>query len=95
MINLSGFSWEGEHRIFPSAMTSGRRRPCSRYIFAVLRRWPMVLEMLVKNTRESLKSAYAFTAMAEAATVNFAGSVDVVTFGSEQYKWHTDLKLFP
>src|SRR2546421_457449 len=37
----------------------------------------------------------AFHSDGSSSDSHFAGSVDVVTFGSEQYKWHTDLKLIP
>ncbi len=98
MINLEWVQpGSGEHRIFPS--TSEIRDAAGHVLvtsYAVLRpdgQWSL---MLVNKDQESPHPVrIAFHSHARGSDSHFAGSVDVVTFGSEQYKWHTDLKLVP
>ena len=98
MINLEWVQpGSGEHRIFPSASdicdAAGHVLVTS---YAVLRpdgQWSL---MLVNKDQESPHQVHiAFHSDGSSSDSHFAGSLDVVTFGSEQYKWHTDLKLIP
>ena len=98
MINLEWVQpGSGEHRIFPSA--SDLRDAAGHVLvtsYAVLRpdgQWSL---MLVNKDQESAHPVrISFHSDAGGSDSHFAGSVDVVTFGSEQYKWHTDLKIVP
>ena len=52
--------------------------------------------MLVNKDQETAHPVrIAFQNDQSKASSYFTGSVDVVTFGSEQYKWHTNLKIVP
>ena len=97
MINLEWVQpGSGEHRIFPSASdicdAAGHVLVTS---YAVLRpdgQWSL---MLVNKDQESPHQVHIAFSDGRGGESHFAGSADVVTFGSEQYKWHTDLKLIP
>jgi hypothetical protein len=85
----------GEHRIFPSE--SDIRDGAGHVLvtsYAVLRpdgQWSL---MLINKDQESAHSVQiAFRGDQEKFDRHFAGAVDVATFGSEQYKWHTNLKI--
>ena len=98
MINLEWVQpGSGEHRIFPS--TSDIRDPAGHVLvtsYAVQRpdgQWSL---MLVNKDQESPHPVHIeFHRDDSRVDSHFAGRVDVVTFGSEQYKWRTDLKLVP
>ena len=98
MINLE---WvrpgSGEHRVFPSASDihdgAGHLVVTS---YAVLRpdgEWSL---MLVNKDQETPHFVtISFENQRSKSDAYFAGPVSIVTFGSEQYRWHTDLRLVP
>jgi len=87
----------GEHRIFPSATDihdgAGHTLVTS---YAMLRpdgQWSL---MIINKDQETPHAVQiAFRNDLAKSDRHFAGPVDVITFGSEQYKWHTDLKITP
>jgi F5/8 type C domain len=87
----------GEHRVFPSSTDihdgAGHTLVTS---YAVLRpdgQWSL---MVINKDQETPHSVQiAFRNDQAKSDRHFAGVVDVVTFGSDQYKWHTDLKITP
>lgn len=98
MINLEWVQpGSGEHRIFPSASdihdAAGHVLVTS---YAVLRpdgEWSL---MLVNKDQETPHSVtISFQNERSKSDSYFAGPVSIVTFGSEQYRWHTDLRLVP
>lgn len=98
MINLEWVQpGSGEHYIFPSASdihdAAGHLLVTS---YAVLRpdgEWSL---MLVNKDQETPHSVtISFQNDRSKSVSNFAGPVSSVTFGSEQYRWHTDLRLVP
>lgn len=98
MINLEWVQpGGGEHYIFPSASdihdAAGHLLVTS---YAVLRpdgEWSL---MLVNKDQETPHSVtISFQNDRSKSVSNFAGPVSSVTFGSEQYRWHTDLRLVP
>ena len=87
----------GEHRIFPSAADihdgAGHTLVTS---YAVLRpdgQWSLMIVNKDQETPHSVK--IAFRSDQGKNDRHFAGPVDVVTFGSDQYRWHTNLKNTP
>jgi hypothetical protein len=98
MINLEWVQpGSGEHHIFPSASdihdAAGHLLVTS---YALLRpdgEWSL---MLVNKDQETPHSVtISFQNDLSKSVSNFAGPVSSVTFGSEQYRWHTDLRLVP
>jgi F5/8 type C domain-containing protein len=98
MINLEWVQpGNGEHRVFPSASdisdAAGHVLVTS---YAVLRpdgEWSL---MLVNKDQETPHSVtIRFQDDKSKSDSYFTGPVSMVTFGSEQYKWRTDLKLVP
>lgn len=98
MINLEWVQpGSGEHYIFPSGSdihdAAGHLLVTS---YAVLRpdgEWSL---MLVNKDQETPHSVtISFQNDRSKSVSNFAGPVSSVTFGSEQYRWHTDLRLVP
>ena len=98
MINLEWVQpGSGEHRVFSSA--SDIRDAAGHVLvtsYAVLRpdgEWSL---MLVNKDQETPHSVViAFQDDRSKSDSYFAGPVNIVTFGSEQYRWHTDLRLVP
>jgi hypothetical protein len=98
MINLEWVQpGNGQHQMFPAA--SDIRDGAGHVLvtsYAVLRpdgEWSL---MLVNKDQEAPHSVVIrFENEKGKSESYFAGPVSVVTFGSEQYKWHTDLKLLP
>jgi hypothetical protein len=98
MINLEWVQpGSGEHRIFPSE--SDIRDSVGHVLvtsYAVLRpdgQWSL---MVVNKDQESPHAVrIVFHTDTDRSEPHFGGAVDVVTFGNEQYKWHTELKLLP
>jgi F5/8 type C domain len=98
MINLEWVQpGSGEHRAFSSVSdihdAAGHVLVTS---YAVLRpdgEWSL---MLVNKDQETPHSvAITFQNDRSKSDTYFAGPVSIVTFGSEQYRWHTDLRLVP
>ena len=98
MINLEWIQpGSGEHRVFPSASDihdgAGHLLVTS---YAVLRpdgEWSL---MLVNKDQETPHTVtISFQNQKSNSDTYFAGPVSIVTFGSEQYRWHTDLRLVP
>ena len=86
-----------EHRIFPSA--TGIHDAAGHVLvtsYAVLRpdgEWSL---MLVNKDQETPHSVtICFQNDGEKTNSYFAGPVSIVTFGSDQCRWHTDLRLLP
>jgi hypothetical protein len=98
MINMEWVQpGNGEHRIFPSE--SDIRDGAGHVLvtsYAVLRpdgQWSL---MLINKDQESGHAVHiAFDDGKAKKDRYFAGTVEVTTFGSEQYKWHTNLKMVP
>src|SRR5450755_1658393 len=98
MINLEWVQpGRGEHRIFPSE--SDIRDGAGHVLvtsYAELRpdgQWSL---MLINKDQDSGHAVHiAFGGGEGKSERRFAGPVEVTTFGSEQYKWHTNLKIVP
>jgi hypothetical protein len=98
MINLEWVQpGSGEHRIFPS--TTDIRDAAGHVLvtsYAVLRpdgQWSL---MVINKDQETPHPVHVVFQDAKAKKEGyFAGSVTMVTFGSQQYHWRTDLKIVP
>ena len=96
MINLEWVQpGSDEHRIFPSA--TDIRDDAGHVLvtsYALLRpdgQWSLMLVNKDQQSPHALR--IAFHRDDRQTDTHFAGPVEFVTFGSEQYQWHTDLKL--
>jgi hypothetical protein len=95
MINLEWVQpGSGEHHVFPA---SGDIQDAAGHVlvtvYAVLRpdgQWSL---MVVNKDQENPHSVHiAFEDATAKRETYFAGPVSMVTFGSEQYQWHSNLK---
>ncbi len=93
MINLEWVQpGSGEHRLFPSA--SDIRDGAGHVLvtsYAVLRPDGDWSVMLINKDQENAHPVHIVFSDADKAQKYFSGPVSMVTFGSEQYQWHSNI----